>query len=235
MSFEEENEFLALPDDPEEAFAILERRKLKELEEIWKNERSDWRYEREYTNVLLAFDEVYDLGLLVAFRSVPADDNEFINYFQGFRQYVERIKQKLMVEAARRVKAGASGVVVLDASSRSAIHQFIDAIRNKLNELHIPEAKRDALFNKLNAFSSEIDKNRTRTEAFYAFAIETARVAREVNDEIKPMQETIDRVFDWLDKATKWKDALPPWKDRRKIEGPPKQLPKPDLDDDIPF
>ena len=137
------------------------------------------------------------------------------------------------------MKTGASTIVILDAAARSAIHTLIEKIREKLNDLQLPESKRDALFNKLNSFAAEIDRNRTRTEGFYAFAVDVARTARKINDELKPLQETIDRVFGWLDKASKWKDALPPWSDRKKIEPPPKRLPRPELsdiiDDDIPF
>jgi hypothetical protein len=85
----------------------------------------------------------------------------------------------------------------------------------------------ESLFNKLNSFAAEVDRNRTRPEAFYAFAIEASRAAREVNDELKPLQNTIDRVFDWLEKAKKAWDALPSWSERKKIEGPPKRLPQP--------
>jgi hypothetical protein len=102
------------------------------------------------------------------------------------------------MEAARRVKVGAQQIVVLDAAARQAIHVLINGIREKLNELTLPENKRESLFNKLNSFAAEIDRNRTRPEGFYAFAIEAARTAREVNDELKPLQQTIDRVFDWL-------------------------------------
>jgi uncharacterized coiled-coil DUF342 family protein len=146
-----------------------------------------------------------------------------------------------MMEAARRMKTGASTIVILDAAARSAIHTLIEKIREKLNELKLPESKRDALFNKLNSFAAEIDRNRTRTEGFYAFAVGVARTAREINDELKPLQQTIDRVFGWLDKASKWKDALPTWSDRKKIEPPPKRIPRPRssdtdiIDDDIPF
>lgn len=169
------------------------------------------------------------------YRDPPAREGDFGDYFQKFRRAVEVLKQKILIEAARRVKTESAGIVVLDASARAAIHQFIQAIRGKLDEFKLPENKRKSLFDKLNAFAAEVDRNRTRTEAICAFAVEVARAGRAVNDEIKPLQETIDRLFDMLDKAAKWKDTLPPWRDRKQIEPPQKQLPKPDLDDDIPF
>ena len=141
------------------------------------------------------------------------------------------------MEAARRLKTGAQNVIVLDATTRETIHSLINAIRDKLNALSLPENKRESLFTKLNAFAAEVDRNRTRTEAFYAFAVETARTAREVKAELQPIQQTIDRVFDWIEKAKRLADAFPPWAERKKIEGPTKRLPRPqqELDDEIPF
>jgi len=237
---EDENEYIELPDDPEQAFAALQRRKYKSLEQAWEDNRNGSFYcERQYVDTLLAFDEVHSLGILTEFRNPPNNDSKFSDFFQDFRRHAEIASQKIMMEAARRMKTGASTIIILDAAARSAIHTLIEKIREKLNELKLPESKRDALFNKLNSFAAEIDRNRTRTEAFYAFALDVARTAREINDELKPLQQSIDRVLGWLDKASKWKDALPPWSERKKIEPPPKRLPKPELsdiiDDDIPF
>ena len=232
------NEYVDLPDDPEMAFAALQHRKYADLELIWESDQSGgWYHERRYVDTLIAFDEVYNLGILTAYRSPPNDERAFSEFFQDFRRHAEISSQKIKMEAARRLKIGSQTVIVLDATARQAIHTLINAIREKLNELTLSEHKRESLFNKLNEFTAEVDRNRTRTEAFYSFAVETARAAREVNDELKPLQQTIDRLFDWIEKAKKWNDVLPPWKDRKIIEGPPKRLapPQQDLDDDIPF
>lgn len=234
---ESDNEYLDLPDDPEEAFAILHNRKYQELEEYWEESRDNGHFfTRRYVDKLLAFDEVHSLGFLTAFKSPPRRPSDFVDFFEDFRRHAEMTSQKILMEAARRHKTGAEQIVVLDDASRRAIHHLLSQIRDRLNEIAMPENKRESLFNKLNAFAAEIDRNRTRTAAFLAFAVEASRTVKEVNDQLKPLQHTIDRVLDFLDKATKWRDALPPWTDRKKIEGPPKQLPTPDsLDDEIPF
>ncbi|NIA68443.1 hypothetical protein HBA54_07540 [Pelagibius litoralis] len=232
------DEYLDLPDDPEVAFAVLHQRRHEAMEKQWDNDRvQSWYYERRYVDTLTAFDEVHNLGILIAYRNPPKKDSEFADFFQDFRRNAEIASQKIMMEAARRLKIGSQNTIVLDAAARETIHTLINAIRGKLNELSMPENKRESLFAKLNMFAAEVDRNRTRTEAFYAFAIETARAAREVNEELKPLQKTIDRVFDWIEKAKKVGDVLPPWEERKKIEGPQKNLPKPqeDLDDEIPF
>lgn len=243
---EVENEYLELPDDPEEGFAVLQRRKYAKLEEAWENNQSrSWLPERQYVDHLTAFDEVHALGLLTAFQNPPSNDNQFGDFFQDFRRHAEIISQKILMEAARRQKVNAENIIVLDATARQTIHTLIAAIRQRLTEMALPEELRQSLFNKLNTFASEVDRSRTRTEAFFAFAVQAARTGKQVNDELKPIQQTIDRIFEWIEKATKLKDALPPWRERKQIEAPKKALPSPDhkpvdygrrdLDDEMPF
>lgn len=240
---DDENEYLGLPDDAEEAFAALHKRKFKEIEVAWENNNNGGHYaERRYVDNLLAFDEVHDLGILTAFRTPPPGDHEFYEFFQDFRRHAEISSQKILIEAARRQKTGVLQIIVLDAAARQAIHALLEKVREKLNDLKLPEPKRESLFNKLNAFASEVDRNRTRTEAFFAFAVESAHTAKVVTDDLKPLQQTIDRIFDWVDKAKKLADALPPWRDRKQIEPPAKRIEaRPGSlsdtlnDDDIPF
>jgi hypothetical protein len=111
---EEENEYIELPDDPEEAFAALQRRKYKSLEQAWEDNRNgSWHLEHKYVDTLLAFDEVHSLGILTEFRNPPNDDLKFSDFFQDFRRDAEIASQKIMMEAARRMKTGASTIVIL--------------------------------------------------------------------------------------------------------------------------
>lgn len=235
----DDNEYLDLPEDPEEAFAKLHIREYAKLEEYWETNRDGGNFfSRGYVDKLLAFDEVYNLGFLIYFKNPPRTDNDFNGFFQDFRRHAEITSQKILMEAARRQKTGAEPIIVLDTAARTALHHFIGQIREKLNELAMPEEKREALFNKLNVFAAEVDRNRTRTAAFLAFTVDVSRASKDMIEPFKPLQRTVDRVLDVLDKATKWRDSLPPWSERKKIEGPQKQLPLPSLnqlDDEIPF
>lgn len=232
-----DNEYISLPDDPEEAFAFLHLREYAKLEQYWSENRDGGNFfTRQYVDKLLAFDEVYGLNFFVDFPRPPAEERKFYEFFEAFRRHAEITSQKILMEAARRQKVGAEPIVVLDEHVRRAVHHLLNQIREKLNSISIPDDKREALFNKLNAFASELDRNRTRTAAFLAFAVDTSRAARETHDNLKPLQNTVDKILDYLDKAKKWHESLPPWSDRKKIDGPPKQLPKPSgLDDEIPF
>lgn len=231
----DDNEYLDLPDDPEEAFATLQQREYTTLEHT--RDENSWSAERRYVNKLIAFDEVYDLGILIQFRNPPWENDRFGAFFFRFSNHIDTIAQKFLIESARRQKNGAELIVVLDEAARTALHHLINQVRNKLNELDLTEEKREALFNKLNAFAAEVDRNRTRTAAFLAFAVDVSRTAKDMAEPFKPLQRTIDRVLDVLDEAKKWRDALPPWSERKKLEGPPKQISGPSggLDDEIPF
>lgn len=159
-----ENEYLDLPEDPEEAFAVFQSREHEKLESLRDN---TWHFERRYINKLVTFDEVYDLGYLIEFRTIPKDEI-FPEFFNDFSEKVEIIAQKILMEAARRQKTGAEPIVVLDAAARTALHRFIAQIREKLNELAIPDDKREALFNKLNAFAAEVDRELERPLSWHS-------------------------------------------------------------------
>ena len=51
---DEDDEYIDLPADPEEGFAVLQSRKIRELEEKWKSNPDHWKFERDYVNVLVA-------------------------------------------------------------------------------------------------------------------------------------------------------------------------------------
>ena len=222
------HEFGDLPDDPEMAFAALYERAQSDLHVISRdNQMSGWDKERQFVNTLIAGDDVYKLGILFDYKNPPVEDADFGPFFKGFCQKVEVETIKIKMKSARRNRTGAETIIILDFESRKAIHTLIDAIREKLNEIVLPENKRDALFKKLNAFAAEVDQNRTRTEAFYAFSLDTFRAINKVGGELKPFQQAIDRVADIIDSASKMFDALPPGDDQKKIEGPAKRLSPP--------
>lgn len=220
-----DNEYLDLPDDPEEAFAVLHRRKIDKIREAWNDSSANHSlFEEEYVDNLIAFDQVHDLGLLIGFSNPPLQQREFSEFFSGFRRHCEITSQKILMESARKAKASAAAIVVFDTETRKAIHLLIHSIREKIIALRLPENKREALFSKLNAFSLEVDNNRTRADALYAFAYDIARSGRKIAEEVSPILDVVDRISDLIDKAKSLKDLLPPWSERKRIEPPPKQI-----------
>lgn len=240
-SFEEF--FLTLPDDPDEAFIVFQRKKFGELEKAWESEPANWHHERTYVNSIFAFDETYQLGVLTNYRVPPLDDQAFSEYFQGFRAEIEKVVLKFQLEQARRRKAIRGSIVKLDDASRTAIRALITALREKLDALELTESKRRELVSKLNTFASEVEQNLSRTEALNSFVVSVSRTASDAVKEFKPFMDTLNRLLDQIDRAQDWFESLPPWNERKRIEGPRKQIEGPrnegffgqDLDDEIPF
>ncbi|GAB5508170.1 MAG: hypothetical protein Rhirs2KO_33330 [Rhizobiaceae bacterium] len=227
--------FLDLPDDPEEAFVVFQAKKFEELREILQSQRPNhWRNERDFIYALQAFDETYGLNILNDLN-VPDDDEEFGHQYGMMIILIKKEVTKIQLRRAIRIKKGAESIVVLDAASRQGIRKLVDTIKEKLDDLSFDELKRRALYEKLNAFVSELDQNLTRTQAFDSFAVQIARTFGTASKEIKPLWDRIDRVLDWLEKAKTWTGALPKPTDKKQIEPPKEKLPAPSADDVSPL
>lgn len=218
-------DFVNLPDDPEDALIAFCAKMDSQLEEV--RDENNWEAERDYVDAIQAFEEVYRPGY-VSLETPPISNNNFADFFYQFKRQLSKSLLKLALERARSLQGGANNLIVLDGPSRQKIRALIDTIKEKLDELELPEERRESLFAKLNAFLAELDRSRTRTAAFNAFVVEIARGLGTASEKVKPLWERIDRVLDWLDKAAKWSDTLPPWSERKQLEAPKKSLPSPD-------
>lgn len=233
-----EDFFFQLPSDPEDAFVVYYRRCADDLEAS-DNENSGYFYHRQFADKILAFDEVYALGLFVKWEAPPNDDRGFTEFFWPFKRAAEKAALKFQLERARRVSTSAQALVVFDAGARQAIHQLIDAVRGELEKLELTESKRTSLFAKLNSFAHEVDQNLSRTEAVFRLASELGRMAKETGETLKPVTDRVDRILDMIERAQTWAESLPPWNKRKEIPAPPKQIEDQSQqrksDDDIPF
>ena len=237
-----ENEFASLPHDSEEAFAVLHRRKASELDRAYEDNHGGRWMERAYVDCMISFDDVHGLNILEGMKNPPLRDNDFDEYFIKFRRVCEMSSMKVLMEAARREKAGISTVVYLSQPSKAAIHRLIGEIRAQIYTIRLTDELRCSLLAKLNAFSAEVDKDRTSTQALYAGMIEASRAVREATDELQPVFDRLDRISKWIEKADKIADKLLPWRERRQIEKSQKRIedkssaaPNYDIDGDFPF
>jgi len=236
--------FLNLPADPEEAFVVYLAHEEQTLQDRLESNSSGWWAERKFYDAITAFDEVYGLNMFPEYHGdPPTDDSAFATHYNRLRRLCEKLGLKIKLERARRSRANDESLLVLDHNAKEALRRLVDAIRTELDKSPLSENKKSSLFKKLDAFATELDQTLTRTEAFFAFAAESAKAFREVSAEFAPLAERIDRVIDMIDNGPKWLQQLPPWSERKKLSGPQKQLPKPgnnepnfvQADDDIPF
>lgn len=161
------------------------------------------------------------------------------NDYDEFEFQVQRFVTKVQIRASRKYKVYS---VTLDDVTKTKIHFFIDQIRDHLNKSDLVERKKNSLFAKLNAFSADVDRVRTKFDNAMLVAIDIAHVVKEYGAALKPVKEIIDSVTELMGaiKASEPEQSqLPPPAEQKRIEPPKCQAPKKpfsqDMDDDIPF
>jgi hypothetical protein len=228
----EKDPYSELPDDPEEAFLVLEAHFRHEcdraLQALDQNERSDVVHVDYMAKVLGAINA---LGLESNFKSeVPSIDDVDYSTYLNFNKDVTHYRTVLRIRRSQR-EQGYS--VQFDETAKSKIHHHLDQVLEILNKLEVEETKREKLISRLNDLQNEVNLKRTRFDRLAALSIEVASVAGEGVEKSKVLDllGAVQRVF-WGAQTEKQKQLPPPERPKR-IE-PPRPKVKKD-DDDIPF
>jgi hypothetical protein len=226
-----EYQYLELPADPEEAFLMLEDRYRRECEDAVSKAGEHDQVGIHYTDYIAqVLGAAEELGLVeVAFeKDVPAIQDVDFHTYQNFSKRVKHYTTRLEIRHGRR-NQGYS--VRFDVATKSKLHHLLAQVREIFQKLELDERKRESLFSKLSDLESEIDRSRTRYDAYAALAIETADVTGEVleRSKILDLLDAIARVFG-VAKKKEGTQQLPAPKKPKQIEHK-----RTEMDDDIPF
>jgi hypothetical protein len=232
-------EYEELPIDPEEAFLILEARYRKVCEAAVINSDQNTNVSVFYTDYIAqVLGAAEELGLVeVAFeKEVPLIEEVDFHIYQNFSKRVKHYTTRLEIRHGRRVQGYS---VVFDATAKAKLHHLLNQVREIFLKLEVDEHKRDALVSKLSDLEKEVDRNRTRFDAYAALAIEVADVAGEVVERSKLLEvlHAVARVFG-VAKSEETARQLPaPQKPKQIEHQKPTVEPRKraDMDDDIPF
>ena len=243
----DDGEYIELPEEDEQAFLQLEKKfraemneELKEYEERQVN--NDTAY-LSYINRTVAAAKTLHLGILQDFE-IPSHRANLWDAYQEFNTIVEHYMVQIQIVHGRRVRGYS---VRLDASTKSKIRHYLEQIRQIVDRLEVPLPKKEALTAKITALTDEVDRDRTRLDAYSGLALEMAATGGEVAQRLNPARKLLDTVAGLLGYAKQAEDArpslpapherkrlTPPRKER--LPAPPEQPRQPDLlDDDIPF
>jgi hypothetical protein len=249
-------EFTNRPDDDELAFLHYEklfRRPLDtELAHLQESEQDRYwnsynHFVQTYINQVLAMVKALDLDILEYWVNSPSAANEEKN-FKQIRYDIEAAIIGIQVSYTQRARKTS---VRLEGGTRAKIRELINKIKLTIEGIEIPQLRKEALMSKLNAFAAEVDKDRTRFEAFAALAIEAADVVGKIEKKLRPIRKWVESIAGVLREARAVEDARPglPSPDKR-IQAPTKRIAPPsgelwapqqspksggDLDDEIPF
>jgi hypothetical protein len=237
------DEYLNLPEDPELQFVVYESRLRRAMWDAMSDSTSR-SFDRDqkvfYATKLMAFHDAHGFDFL-AKPELRRDFGDFDANFDRFTDEVTYWSTQIEVRHAQRLRP-ISTILKLTPELRRQLHSYINKIRETISPLQIAEKKKEALLGKLNALADEIDRDRTKTEAWTAFTLELASTGGEAARQLKPVSDLSNAIGNLFGKAKQLADdllALPAPSFRKRIEAPQPPAPEPETgrvdDDDIPF
>ena len=223
-----------LPEDPQQAFLVIERvirQNLYDRIRNWGEGSPAVPYFDYINNVRAAADEL-GLSFLDQYENLGfpnASEEAFRNFISDVDRYLTRTR----IAQGRRNRAYS---VAFDAIAKKKIGHYLSQIRDVIDAADLDDRKKEALYARINALQTEIDRSRTRFEAFGAYVIEAAGILGEAGKRIEPLTDAIAKVFGIAKSHEDAIQSLPKPPDLKKLN-PPDQKPREasPIDDDIPF
>lgn len=239
MSYVSREEMADLPADPEEAFVVLEemaRGRYRDECRSLGEEDSSIPMKHRYMSTVLPAAQFYDIDALM-FWSRPTEKELWSHdYYDRFMDDVDYCVSELKLRIITRARQHS---VALDADAKTKLRQMLSHIRETVDKLDISVAKKEALFKRINALQDEIDRDRTRYQAFAALIIEACDDTGEAAKRLEPVVRLVERIGSALGIAKRIEDAqpkFPPRKEPKRIEPPNKKNGfNRSIDDEIPF
>lgn len=240
----DDDEYPDLAEDPDLAFRQLEKKFRGEMTEALSklDERESGNmYHLSYINRTVAAAKTLGIEIFKEWEIPSHERNDLWGEYQEFNTAVEHYLVQIQIMHSRRVRGYS---VQLDASIKSKIRHYIEKIREIVDRLEVPLPKKEALTARITALSDEVDRDRTRFDAYAGLALEVAATGGEIAQQLNPLRRFLDSIAGLLGYAKQAEDARPslpaPFERKRltpprKERLPPSQPRLPDLDDDIPF
>jgi hypothetical protein len=229
--------------DPEMAFVSLETQYRAALDKKLENSDNNYFYNAcviEYMNHTLAAARALELQFLDGWE-IPAHRTQvsLSDRLRDFTTAVDHFKVQVQIAHARGTIQYS---VALDPEDKTKIRHFVQQIKDVIDKAPLPTPKKERLFDKINAFLAEVDRDRTGWQAFSDLVIAVAHLGGDAARELEPARKLIDSISRLLGRAKEFEDSAPQISSKptpRQIPAPRKGLPPPnpeaDTDGEIPF
>jgi hypothetical protein len=232
------DEYEGQPDDPEEAFLFIEEKLWGQMAECHDQDGDIFYLKRDMmhyvTGVLSARETLalqFDLPWDNAPRHAALNTDEFWDFFAAVTQF----KQKLKISIPRRYRGDA---VEFDEASKQKVRHWLDRVREMIEASDLSPDHKARLVDKLNQFSNELDRTRSRVQVMGGTFLELMSFAGRGLEKSKVL-EFIQSITDLVYVSRANNPQLPPRPAPKQIEhkaktSKPFELKAPDADD-IPF
>jgi hypothetical protein len=231
-------------DDPEMSFVRLETRFRAVLEKNLEATESNGAYNSfviEYMNHAVAVAQALGLDILQGWEIPHHSYNSSLHdTYRDFITDVDHYKVKIQIDRLRQRRKFS---VPLAPTDKERIRHYVAQIKTIIDKSELSADKKDALYNKINAFLAEVDKDRAALAAWSDFSIGVAHTFGEMAKEAEPVRKFIDSISRLLGRAQEIdekKNTLPSPPTPKRLEPPKRRLLPPqrkrgDFDDEIPF
>lgn len=227
---------------PEMAFVRIERKFRAVFQRNINDSQSNESYRDyvlEYMNHTISAARALGLDFLNSFE-VTFGNSDMSSNLADLRAAVDRFSVHTQIEFIRQPPKDS---VTLDATEKRVLRHYVEQIKEIIDKSSLLVAKKERLFDIINEFLIEVDRDRTRLQRFNDVVVSLAHTGGDAANELEPTWKwvkLIAQLFGARQENEQMK--LPKPRAPKKIEGPKKPTPpaKPiakrgDLDDEIPF
>jgi len=196
-------------------------------------------YRVEYMNHTVEAAQALGLDFLNDFE-VPGEyeDSAVVSVYKDLRQYVDAFIVRTRI---RHVRSGSGISVALDSSEKKHVRAYAGKIKDIIDKSSLLPAKKERLFDKINAFIAELDKDRTGLQKFTDVVLSLARTVGEATKELEPAWKWAHLIAEILgvrQESEQTKLPAPPKKlepPKRRLPPPPQKASRSEMNDEVPF
>ncbi|WP_156029641.1 hypothetical protein [Ancylobacter sp. FA202] len=222
---------------PDLAFVRLERKfRTAYTQNISQSESSSSYnfYTLEYINHTIAAATALEIDLLRYFRIENIKESDIFDNYRSIRQIVDEFSVQVQIKYAREKSYNKT---LLNDNEKTKLRSYVNKIKEIIDKSNLINSKKERLFNRINEFLDELDKDRTSLQRFTDIVLTLCTTAADAAEELEPTWKWVRLAGEVLGaRKEKETEKLPP--PPKRIEPPrPKSLEHKDsdVDDEIPF
>jgi hypothetical protein len=191
MIYISDEELAALPDDEEVAFVKFERLARERLDaEISTYEETPKSLLGNYMNVVLTGAKHFNIFLADTWVQTIEGERPW-DHYSDFTTAIDNLTLEIRL---RKIEQAKRESVALDPAVKLKVRHHLEQIRTIVDQANLPTDKKDALSKCINALASEIDRERTKTQAAGNLFIQVCGYIGEGANKLKPAVKLIERI-----------------------------------------
>ncbi|HEV3184261.1 MAG TPA: hypothetical protein VGZ49_05240 [Xanthobacteraceae bacterium] len=220
---------------PEMAFVRLESKYRAKLNANLEGNESSGHFNEcvvEYMNHTISAHNALGLDVLDFYSTPARNDSKLYDIFHNFTTVVDEFKVRAQIKNARGILRYS---VALKSDEKDKIRTYVMEIKKVIDRSStLSQRKKERLFDLINDFLAEVDRDRAPWDRFADLVIGVAHLGGEAAQELEPARKLINSIARLLGRSKESEDSTP-----SRIPAPPKKLSPPekrdDSDDEIPF